>query len=139
VFADFFIRNLEPETRNLSFFFDLSATKLYNLSQLANDYPTLSDVRKGFVFLQRGQSLPFSHLKTERVVTILRELELLDEQGRAYRGQKRDPYTSETLMTGLLEQYKLQTFVKAYKYLDDVSFAQTVQVLFSTSTTMAIN
>lgn len=120
-----------------SFLFDLSSIKLYDLEQIATNYPTLNEVRKGFVFLQRGQALPFSHLKTERIMTVLQELELLSQQGKPYRGQKRDPYTSETLMTGLLERYKLQTFVKAYKYLDDVSFAQTVQTLFST--TQSIN
>jgi hypothetical protein len=114
-------------------FFDLSSLKLHDLEQVANDFPTLNEVRKGFVFLQRGQSLPFSHLKTERIMTILQELELLSEHGKPYRGQKRDPYSSETLMTGLLERYKLQTFIKAYRYLDDVSFAQTVQTLFLTT------
>ncbi len=112
------------------FFFDLSSNKLYDLEHAASDFPTLNEVRKGFVFLQRGQSLPYSHLKTERIMTILQELDLLSEQGKPYRGQKRDPYSSETLITGLLERYKLQTFVKAYKYLDDASFAQTVKTLF---------
>jgi single-stranded-DNA-specific exonuclease len=126
-FSDFFTHHSRLGTHH---FFDLSSTKLYALSQFANDYPTLSDVRKGFVFLQRGQSLPFSHLKTERILTILQELELLSEQGKPYRGQKRDPYTSETLMTGLLERYKLQTFIKAYNYLDDASFARTIHTLF---------
>jgi single-stranded-DNA-specific exonuclease len=110
--------------------FDLSSLKLHALEQFATDFPTLNEVRKGFVFLQRGQSLPYSHLKTERIMKILQELELLNDQGKPYRGQKRDPYSSGTLMTGLLERYKLQTFIKAYKYLDDVSFAQTVQTLF---------
>ncbi len=113
-----------------SFLFDLSSTKLHNLDYLANEFPTLSEVRKGFVFLQRGQNLPYSHLKTERVMSVLQELELLSDQGKPYRGQKRDPYSSETLMTGLLERYKLHTFIKAYKYLDDTSFARTVKTLF---------
>lgn len=127
-FSSFFTStfHLPPST----FFFDLSSNKLHDLEQLANDYPTLNEVRKGFVFLQRGQALPFSHLKTERVMTILQELELLSQQGKPYRGQKRDPYTSETLMTGLLERYKLQTFVKAYQYLDDASFSDAVSTLF---------
>jgi single-stranded-DNA-specific exonuclease len=133
-FSSFFTFNFQLSTFN----FGLSSLKLHELEQFANDFPTLNEVRKGFVFLQRGQSLPFSHLKTERIVAILRELELLDEQGRAYRGQKRDPYTSETLMTGLLERYKLSTFVKAYKYLDDASFARTVYTLFFNPTDAAV-
>jgi single-stranded-DNA-specific exonuclease len=128
-FSSFFTSTFHPPPS--TFFFDLSSTKLHDLEHLATDFPTLNEVRKGFVFLQRGQSLPFSHLKTERIMTILQELELLSEHNKPYRGQKRDPYSSETLMTGLLERYKLQTFVKAYKYLDDASFAQTVQILFS--------
>jgi hypothetical protein len=114
----------------IPFFFDIGSTKLHDLDHLATDFPTLNEVRKGFVFLQRGQGLPYSHLKTERIMTVLQELELLSEQGKPYRGQKRDPYSSETLMTGLLERYKLQTFIKAYKYLDDTSFAQTVKMIF---------
>jgi hypothetical protein len=127
--TDFFSSPLALSPQ-LSAFFDLSSTTLYDLEQLAHDYPTLNEVRKGFVFLQRGQTLPYAHLKTERIMLVLRELELLSEHNKPYRGQKRDPYSSETLMTGLLERYKLQTFVKAYKYLDDLSFANTVQTLF---------
>jgi single-stranded-DNA-specific exonuclease len=129
-FSSLLTFNLQPST----FYFDLSSLKLHDLAQVATDFPTLNEVRKGFVFLQRGQALPFSHLKTERVMTILRELDLLSDQGKPYRGQKRDPYSSDTLMTGLLERYKLQTFVKAYKHLEDASFATTVQTLFFTAT-----
>jgi single-stranded-DNA-specific exonuclease len=112
------------------FYFDLSSLKLHDLERTAQDFPTLNEVRKGFVFLQRAQSLPYSHPKSERVMAVLRELELLSDQDKPYRGQKRDPYSSETLMTGLLERYKLLTFIKAYKYLDDSSFAQSVKTLF---------
>ncbi|MGL4610599.1 MAG: single-stranded-DNA-specific exonuclease RecJ [Trueperaceae bacterium] len=133
ILTNFLTPSPNSQFLNHSFYFDISSPKLHALNQLTMDLPTLSDVRRGFVFLQRGQGLPFSHLKTERIMTILRELELLNEHNQPYRGQKRDPYTSETLMTGLLERYKLQTFIKAYKYLDDGSFAQAVQTLFSAS------
>jgi single-stranded-DNA-specific exonuclease len=126
-FSSFFTSHFSPLTSHL---FDLSSLKLHDLNHIASDFPTLNEVRKGFVFLQRGQALPYSHLKSERVMTVLQELELLNDQGQPYRGQKRDPYSSETLMTGLLERYKLQTFIKAYSYLDDASFARTVTTLF---------
>ncbi len=61
---------------------------------------------------------------------VLEELELTDAQGRTLRGQKRDPYSSATLLTGLMEHYKLTTLLKAYRALDDDAFAETVWTLF---------
>lgn len=118
-------------TKGSSFYFDLNVKALYELELVLNQYPSLQDVRRGFVYLQRGQGLPYEGSKAELVEMILRELELLNEQGRPLRGQKRDPYSSETLLTGLLERYKLQTFLNAYKHLDDKAFEQTVATLFS--------
>ena len=117
----------EPRT----VYFDLNPNELRRLEQTLLQYPTLHEVRRGFVRLQRGQPLPFDETKAELVRTVLRELELLDEHNRVLRGQKRDPYSSETLLTGLTERYKLQTFLSAYRHLDDASFAGAVGILFS--------
>ena len=114
-----------------SLYFDLDARALYDVEMGLNQYPSLQDVRRGFVCLQRGQSLPYEGHKADLVQKILRELELLNEQGRPLRGQKRDPYSSDTLLKGLLERYKLQTFLNAYRHLDDAAFAQSVHTLFS--------
>ena len=116
----------EPRTVH----FDLNANALRGLEQTLLHYPTLHEVRRGFVRLQRGQPLPFDGAKAELVRTVLQELELLDEHNRVLRGQKRDPYSSETLLTGLTERYRLQTFLNAYRHLDDESFAGAVGVLF---------
>lgn len=80
--------------------------------------------------MQRSTPLPYSEAKTQLCLEILRELELLGAQGRPSRGQKRDPYSSDTLVRGLLERYKLTTFLKAYRALDDDAFAETVWTLF---------
>ena len=117
----------EPRTVH----FDLNGNALRQLEQAPLRYPTLQDVRRGFVRLQRGQPLPFDGTKTELVRKVLQELELLDDHNRVLRGQKRDPYSSETLLTGLTERYKVQTFLNAYLHLDDASFAATVGILFS--------
>ncbi len=111
-------------------YFDLKPIYLHELSQSLAQYPQLLDVRKSFVFISRGQNLPYSPEKITLIMHILEELELL-KNGKALRGQKRNPYSSETLIQGLLEHYKLQTFINAYKHYDDSSFSQTVNNLFA--------
>ncbi len=95
--------------------------------------PTLAEVRSAFVTLQRGTPLRYSEAKAQLCRKILGELELIDAHGRTLRGQKRDPYSSQTLVAGLMEHYKLTTFLKAYRALDDDAFAETVWTLFSTA------
>ena len=109
-------------------YFDL-ATSLPRLQPLSA-YPTLDDVRRAFVCLQRGVALPYGEEKNRLIGQILGELELVNEHGKPYRGQKRNPYESETLVASLMQRYVLSSFVKAYKYLDDAAFARTVQILF---------
>ena len=87
-------------------------------------------LRRAFVCLQRGVALPYSEEKNILIGQILGELELVNEHGKPYRGQKRNPYESETLVASLMQRYVLSSFVKAYKYLDDAAFARTVQILF---------
>ncbi|MDZ7708013.1 MAG: hypothetical protein U5J97_09025 [Trueperaceae bacterium] len=64
---------------------------------------------------------------------ILNELDLLDERGRARAGARRDPYGSSTLVAGLLQRYRLETVLNAYRHLDDVGFARTVTTLYTSS------
>ena len=111
-------------------YFDLNGAALRDLETAAAHYPSLHDVRRGFVALKRGGCLPFEDAKADVVAGILRELDLVDVAGRVLRAQKRDPYQSETLLDGLLERYKLQTFLNAYRHLDDAAFAATVGILF---------
>ena len=96
--------------------------------------PTLTEARAAFVRLQRGSPLGCSDAKAQLCRTVLEELGLLDAQGRTLKGQKRDPYSSKTLVRGLTERYTLTTFLKAYRALSDAAFAETVWTLFGAST-----
>lgn len=112
---------------------DLGDGELRRLAQLAAQYPTMLELRHAFVWLQRGQRLPFDDVKEALCKKALGELELLDARGFPRKGQKRDPYSSDTLLSGLVERYKLRTLLNAYRTLDDASFAQTVITLFQKS------
>ena len=110
-------------------YFSLSESVLKELE--AHDLPpTLAEVRRAFVYLQRGTPLRCSEAKARLCRQVLEELELVDAQGRTLKGQKRDPYSSPTLVAGLVEHYKVTTFLKAYRALDDDAFAETVWTLF---------
>ena len=123
-------RALHSLTTRTSVYFDLNPVALRALETTITHYPSLHDVRRGFVALKRGGCLPFENAKADLVDKILRELDLVNAAGRILRAQKRDPYQSETLLDGLLERYRLQTFVNAYRHLDDAAFAETVGILF---------
>ncbi len=110
--------------------FDLSNEGLEALERQALAYPSLHDIRRGFVALQRGLPLPFDTAKNTRVRAALEELALVDGTGRARRGQRRDPFTSPSLLHGMLQRHLLRRFRHAYRRLDDVGFALTVGTLF---------
>ena len=112
-----------------SLLFKLSDRELRRLEGLELP-PTLREVRAAFVRLQRGTPLGCSDAKEKVCRKVLEELELLDTLGRILRGQKRDPYSSRTLVRGLTERYTLTTFLKAYRALGDAAFAETVWTLF---------
>lgn len=109
--------------------FNLSARELSRLEGLELP-PTLAEVRAAFSALQRGLPVPYTDAKTRLCLGVLTELELLGPDGRVLRGQKRDPYGSDTLVRGLMERYKVTGFLKAYRALDDAAFAETVWALF---------
>lgn len=115
-----------------SCYFHLDQSAKAQLTKTLLFYPKLSDVRTAFVALQRGQLLPYAEQKNTLIMQVLEELELL-KNGKALKGQKRNPYSSETLLNGMLERYKLESFLNAYNHFDDASFAQTVRSLFMES------
>ncbi len=115
---------------NLTVYVDLGP-RLPHLDALVSNYPTVADVRRAFVALTRGQNIPFGDVKTQLCRQIIGELELLDARGRPYRGQKRDPYSSPTLLAGLRERYVVQTLLSAYRHADDAGFALTLNILFA--------
>ena len=114
---------------NKAVVFNLSPQELSRLDGLELP-PTLAEVRTAFSALQRGLPVPYSGAKTQLCLTVLTELELLAPDGRVLRGQKRDPYGSDTLVRGLMERYKLSGFLKAYRALEGAAFAETVWRLF---------
>ncbi len=115
--------------------FNLSNEELRRLDGLELP-PTLREVRAAYVRLQRGSPLGCSDAKAALCRKVLEELALLNAQGRVpgrFSGaQKRDPYSSATLVRGLTERYTFTTFLKAYRALSDAAFAETVWTLFST-------
>ncbi len=123
-------RPLQALQTRAAVYFDLTPDALRDLEAALSRYPSVHDVRRGFVALKRGGRLPFENPKADLVATVLRELDLIDAAGRPRRAQKRDPYRSETLLDGLLERHKLQSFLNAYRHLDDAAFAATVAILF---------
>jgi single-stranded-DNA-specific exonuclease len=109
---------------------DLDDGALSTVQAQAFQFPTLDDVRRGFVALRRGLRPPFEGRKAERTRTVLEELELVDGAGHVLSGEKRDPYASDTLLDGLVHRHLLLRFVTAYRFLDDDGFARSVTTLF---------
>ena len=112
-------------------YLDLDETALRTARLLAERLPTVADVRRGFVCLQRGAALPFAEAEAELVRTILSELELLDSLGRVRRGEKRDPHSSPTLVNCLIERYRLVSLLNAYRAFDDEAFSYAARVLLA--------
>ncbi|UCH24691.1 MAG: single-stranded-DNA-specific exonuclease RecJ [Trueperaceae bacterium] len=111
-------------------YFDLDEPVLASLEERLRNYPTVSELRRAYVNLSNARPLPFGEIKSRLVRSSLNELDLIDRSGRAVTGQKRNPYSSNTFLGGLLERYKIRTFVNAYRYYQEESFAQVVQILF---------
>lgn len=133
-FSDPFSASLSIQKEVLkgtTIFFDLSSVVITAIKQHASELPTLGEVRTGFVRLQQGKKISPNDRKQTLIGKILGELRLIDEKGFARKGQKRNPYDSETLLAALLEKYRLQGLVNAYLYADDEVFASTVKSLFS--------
>ena len=107
----------------------LSPLELEKLEQKISNHPTLANLRTAFVTLRKNQNIPYNEHKTERIIKILKELKLLDGKNRLVN-KKIDPYLSETFVNGLIESYKQETFLKAYRYLDDAGFAKTICILW---------
>jgi single-stranded-DNA-specific exonuclease len=112
-------------------YFDLPPDVVKAIQRHASELPTLSEIRKGFVQLQRGNPIPFNGTKETFVRKILVELQLIDENGFTRKGKKTNPYESEILLAVLLEEYRLRGLANAYLYADDEAFSATIKSLFS--------
>ena len=112
-------------------YLDFDEAALADARRTAEKLPTVSDVRRGFVSLQRGATMPFGKEKVEIVKKVLSELELLDSLGRVKRGEKRDPHSSPTLLASLIERYRLISLLNAYRTFDDEAFSFAAAVLLA--------
>lgn len=114
---------------DIPIYIDFSTSELKRLEEKIAQYPTVMNLRQGFVALKRGQKLPYNLEKKQLIFKILTEIGLLDEHKRLVN-KKTDPYQSETLVDGLCKQYELESFLNAYRFLDDASFAKAVETLW---------
>jgi single-stranded-DNA-specific exonuclease len=111
--------------------FDLDADAQGAVARAARRYPTVHEVRRAFVALRAGARPPLGPDAARLALRALRELDLVDERDRARAGVARvDPYASATLTAGLLQRYRLETFLNAFRHLDDDGFARAVVALF---------
>ncbi len=122
------ITNLLKENKTINI--DLSDIEIKKLEEKITEYPSIVNLRQGFVALKRGQKLPYSKPKKQLIYKILTEIGLLDEFKRL-KSKKTDPYQSQTLVDGLLKQYQLEGFLNAYRFLDDASFALAIETLWA--------
>jgi len=106
----------------------LNQAELEKLELKINNHPSLANLRTAFVALRKNQNIPFNQTKTKAIIKILKELKLLDENNRLSK-QKIDPYLSETFVNGMIESYKQETFLMAYRHLDDAGFSKVIEVL----------
>jgi hypothetical protein len=104
---------------------DLDPAELEALARAAEAYPGVHDVRLAFVQTQRGRPWPWKGLKADLMQAVLRELDLVDERGRARSGQRRDPYDAPTLRASLVARHALDTVVNVIRALspDDAALA----------------
>lgn len=112
-------------------YFDLEEPALAAARARAAALPTIADVRRAVVALQRGQALPFDEAKRALVWQVLAELELLRPNGSVVRGEKRDPYASATLRQSLLERHAIHSVLLAYLHLSEAAFAESLARLFA--------
>ncbi len=131
------LRAHEPLARLLAdeapIWFDLDADAQAAVARAARRYPTVHDVRRAWLEIRAGRPPALDRDATALAQVILNELDLLDDRGRARVGARRDPYGSGTLVAGLLQRYRLETLLNAYRHLDDVGFARTVTTLYTSS------
>lgn len=110
---------------------DLDEHALERLRRRQAALPGLNDSRRAWLLIKRGTPLPWSEERNSLVSQILLELDLLDDRGFARTGQKRDPWSSPTLLACELERYRLSSFETAYRHYSDEGFTLAVRWLFA--------
>ena len=109
---------------------DLNADALTDIRRRKSSLPNLADSRQAYVMIRRGIALPWTEERNALTRQILLELDLLDERGFARQGQKRDPWTSPTLLLCETERYRLGAFEAAYRHFSDAAFGVALRRLY---------
>ena len=113
---------------------DLDRAELEALARAAEGYPGVHDVRLAFVQTQRGRPWPWQGHKADLMMTVLRELDLVDERGRARSGRRVDPYDAPTLRASLVARHALDTMVNLIRALSPDDAARAVLALLGHDT-----
>ena len=106
----------------------ISAAEADSIHHALADLPTVKRVRNAWVAYSRGLPLTegTGHVDIDQ---ILRELGLLDANGRAVRGLKVSPYRSPRLRRLLTRRYQLSTLLGAFEQLDERAFDASLRAL----------
>jgi len=99
------------------------------IRRASDQLPTIQRLRNAWVAYARGMPVPEGGAVNHDVDRILRELGLLDGQGRAVRRTKVTPYRSAHLRALLTRRYLLITLLRAYEQLDDRAFDASLRAL----------
>jgi len=116
--------------RPASLWFDLDLEAQTEMQRAARRYPTVHEVRTAWATWRRGGRPQLQPDAIDLARRILGELGLLDANGEPHAGDRRDPYASETLVTGLLQRYRIETLLNAYRHLDDAGFERVTGLLY---------
>ena len=96
---------------------------------------TREALREHMLLLARTAKTPQAP-NSERCQQVLRDLDLLTEQGRLKR-EARNPYESPTLLADLLARYQLHTLITHYRHADPAAFQQAANTLLGARTPKA--
>ena len=110
---------------------DLGADGPTALRRLATEYPRVSDARHAFVYRSRGRTWPWDGPLAARLEAVLRELDLVDDRGRARAGRQVDPYASTTLRQALVTRHALEQLATLLEALPADQAGAAIEALVS--------
>ena len=90
-------------------YLDLGDEVQARLRLQAREYPGVAEAREAFVYRMRGQPWPWNGLLSQRLERVLRELDVVDERGRARVGRRVEPLSAPTLRAALVIRHALES------------------------------
>jgi hypothetical protein len=90
-------------------YLDLGPDAPDRLRMLARQYPSVADARQAFVYRMRGLPWPWNGQLSQRLESILRELDVVDERGRARVGRRAEPFDAAAMRSALLARHALES------------------------------